>query len=233
MQINKMFIGAVIAAVAGISLAGQADAAVMQTFSGSGTSAAKPVSADVDFVIESGKITVTLTNTTASTYAADQLLTGLDFKLSNVNTATMTTATGTPRSVASDGSVTDSAAASLLSTWSLLDTGTNTFSWSFNPNAEYSIIGAPEGDGKYSLANGSIKNNNGHNPFSAISGTFVITSNAITEDTVVSDVLFRFNTNRSVTVPGEEDGGGNIPEPASLGVLGLGAMALMARRRKA
>src|SRR5262245_25104591 len=132
-----------------------------------------PVSGMAEFTLDAGadSITVQLTNTTAITRDAGELLTGLDFSLGGL-TPSLVSDTGIRRTVADDASFVDTLTAQDLN-WSLASLGFGSFQLNFHPNAKDSIIGPPVA-GSYGSANPSIRGNPGHNPFVAETAVFVL-----------------------------------------------------------
>ena len=155
-----------------------------------------------------------VTGSAEFTLDAGELFTGLDFSLGGL-TPTMTSDTGIQRTVAGDGTFSDTGAAQNLS-WSLVSLGGGSYQLNFNPNAKDAIIGPPS-VGSYSLANGSIKGNAGHNPFAAEMGLFQLSVPGLEANTPVSVTTWRYGTNLDPA----------IPEPLS-GILLLTGIALMA-----
>ena len=223
-----------------VALAGEAQA-TFATFTGAGTTAGVPVTSTASFTTTAGQVQLTLQNTTVHTADAGQLLTGIRFTLAPtpITTATLTSATAIPRTIAGNGTYVDGAPQSILGTWeSSLNAGV--YQLDFNPNAEFGIVGPADGEtaalpGIYA-ANGSINGNSGHNPFTAKSATFTLSSPQITAGTTITDVSFIYNTGLSYVVPGTSTTPPPppIPEPSTfLFGLGLFGVCGATRRRKA
>jgi hypothetical protein len=191
-----------------------------------------PISGSIDFTVNGGAdtITVKLTNTTATTLDAGELFTGLDFTVGGL-TPTMASGadTGIQRTVDAAGVLADTGSAQDLS-WSLVPKGGGTFQLNFNPDAKDAIIGPPSG-GNYAGANGSIKDNNGHNPFAALMAQFVLNVPNLEDNTAVVAKVVRFGTTldaATVLIP-DPTGDPLVPEPASW-ILLSGCAALALRR---
>ena len=210
-------------------------------YTGSGTSAGVPVAASADFTTSAGQVSLTLQNTTVHTADAGQLLTGIRFTLAPIpgSVATMTSATAIPRTIAANGSYVDGASQSILNTWESGFSG-GVYQLDFNPNAEFGIVGPADGEtasvaGNYALANGSIKANPGHNPFTAKSATFTLSSAGITAGTTVTGVTFIYNTGLSTFINATQGTPppAPVPEPSTVG-FGLAVLGACgaARRRK-
>jgi len=183
-----------------------------------------PVSGSADFTLNAGADTVTvkLTNTTTTTLDAGELFTGLDFSLGGL-TPTMTSDTGIQRTVAANGTFSDTGAAQDLS-WSLVSLGGGSYQLNFNPDAKDAIIGPPA-MGSYSLADDSIKGNAGHTPFAAEMAVFQLNVPGLEADTPVEVNTWRFGTRLDPADPG-------VPEPLSsiLLLIGIATMACPHRR---
>lgn len=184
------------------------------------------VSGVAEFTLNAGAdtITVTLTNTTATTLDAGELFTALDFGLDGL-TPSLTSDTGIQRTVAADGSFLDTLTSQDLS-WSLVSLGGGSFQLNFNPDATDSIIGPPTA-GSYIGANGSIKDNNGHNPFAAEVAVFELNVPNLEANTPVSVITFRYGTTLDAAT------GTIVPEPSTmaLALIGVAAFACWRRRR--
>jgi hypothetical protein len=83
------------------------------------------------------------------------------------------------------------------------------------------IIGAPNGSGVYSNANGSIAGNDPHNPFINQTATWTIACDSCSG--AVRDVDISFGTTPSST---------SVPEPASMALLGSGLSAFVVFGRR-
>lgn len=199
------------------------------------------MAASADFTTSAGQVTLTLQNTTVHTADAGQLLTGIRFTLAPTpgTVATLTSATAIPRTIAADGSYVDGASQSILSTW---ESGfsAGVYQLDFNPNAMFGIVGAADGEtasvaGNYSLSNGSIKANPGHNPFTAKSATFTLSSAGITAGTTVTGVTFIYNTGLSTFINATQGTPPPppVPEPSTVGfgLAVLGACSAARRRQ--
>jgi hypothetical protein len=185
------------------------------------------VSAIVNFVLDdvNDAISVTLTNTTATTLDSGELFTGLDFTIGGL-TPTLTSDTGVQRTVDGTGAFSDTATAQDLS-WSIAPQGAGVYQINFTPTAKDAIIGPPTA-GSYATANGSIKGNAGHNPFAAQEAKFELSVPGLGPNSVVELLTFRFGTTLAPAT-------GNItplPEPASLALAGIGLVAMAAQRRR-
>jgi len=204
-------------------LADSASAAFVFT----GTSSdSHPVSGTAAFALNNAldTVTVTLANTTNTTSDAAELFTGLDFRIGGLAT-TLTSDTGIQRTVAGDGTYSDTLTAQDLS-WSLISLGGGNYQLNFNPNAKDAIIGPPSG-GNYTAANGSIKGNAGHNPFAAQLASFELSVPGLAAGTHVEVTTFRYGT-------GLEPATGTItPEPTTAALLFLaGVAAVFTFRRR-
>lgn len=200
--------------------------AAFYLFSGN-SSDGHAVSGSANFTLGAGTVTVQLTNTTTTTLDAGELFSGIDFSFGGL-VPTLATATGIQRTVGSNGSFTDTGIAQNLS-WSLESLGSGLFQLNFNPNAKDSIIGPPTA-GSYSGANGSIKDNNGHNPFAAQTATFVLDVPGLNANSPLNVSTFRYGTTLAPAT-------GTItstPEPATWmvwgGILAAAAVAFGYRR---
>jgi hypothetical protein len=151
------------------------------------------VAAKVQITPNAGADTVALklTNATASILDSGELFTGLDFSLGGL-TPSLTSAQGNQRTVTGAGAFSDTGSPQNLS-WSVASLGGGNFQLNFNPNAADSIIGPPSG-GNYSVANGSIKGNAGHNPFAAETAEFVLSVPGLESNTPIAITQFRFGT---------------------------------------
>ena len=233
MRLSSLCAAAVTAILA--SSAGVAEAGTV--YIGSDTNAGGyTISGSVDATFGSNTLTLVLTNTTPTTFCAQELLTAFRFGLTGVEgTASLTSASAFARNVYTDGSYSDSAAAVdllQLSTWSLLYKN-GTYDLNFNPDAEYALLGAPTGN-SYADCNGSITPSPGHNPFARITATFVISfSEDVTASAALTNLNFRYGTDFAgsvtpvVVVP--------LPPAVLLGLGlmgGLGAVRAIRRRRQ-
>ena len=226
--------------LAGIAGLPSVSRATFIQYTGSGTSAGVPVAASADFTTSAGQVTLTLRNTTVHTADAGQLLTGVRFTLAPTpgSAATLTTATAIPRDIDGSGNYVDGPSQSLLGTW---ESGfsSGVYQLDFNPNAEFAIVGPADGEtasiaGNYSLANGSIKGNPGHNPFTAKSATFTLSGAGITDTTAITGVTFIYNTALSTLIPGTPvTPPPPVPEPSTVGfgLAILGACGAVRRRK--
>ena len=231
---------AIIIGITGTAALSTPAKAGLSQFSGTGTSAGVAVSSTASFLTSPGQVVLTLENTTVHTANAGQLLTGIRFTLSPnpITTATLTSATAIPREIAADGSYVDALAQSILGTWEgVISSGV--YQLDFNPNAEFAIVGMADGEtastaGVYT-ANGSINGNSGHNPFTAKSATFTLSSPEITAGTTITGVSFIYNTGLSCVVPGTPSAPPPplIPEPSTIGfgMAILGVCGATRRRR--
>jgi hypothetical protein len=191
-------------------------------------------SATAEITFGAGKIDVVLGNTTEHTYDASYLLTGFRLTLADVTAnGSLSSATADTIDVASDGTYTvDGTDVDLLdiggkASWSVVNVSSGVFELRFNPDAEHAIIGPPESDDTYSLANGSILGNDGHNPFADREASFTLGLNGVTSSTTLDSSVFLFGTDFGVTlVP--------LPSAAWAGLALLGGLLVISgiRRRR-
>ena len=187
-----------------------------------------PVGASVTFITAFDTITVVLENVQADPKGVAQNLSSLLFTVSSgQTTGTLTSSVATPRWIAADGSYTDGPADS--TGWQLRTTdGQLDLHVLGTPVApSRTIIGPPHASDIYKSAKGSIADNGPHNPFLAESAQFVLTVPGVTEASIITAVIFGFNT-----IPGDTI---HTPEPTSLCLLAMASTTALAwrRRRKA
>jgi len=235
MRLKNAFAGLLLGLV---MAAGNAYASFIFVTPAGSTVGGQPVDAQAQFTFGAGTLTIVLTNLEANPTSVIQALSDLEFTLGTAaSTSSLTSSSGTERTIAGDGTFTDG---STVSTgWALSGGGT-----AFKLDVLGTLIGpahlliGPAGPGgTYSNANGSIAGNKPHNPFlDAGPATFQLALGGVTDNTTITSVTFSFGTTEGdvgSTVPGVPIPS-EIPEPDSLALLGFAAllMAFAIRRRR-
>ena len=187
------------------------------------TTGGQPISAQATFTTSANQVTIVLSNLQANPTSVVQNLSGLQFKISSgQNSGSIASSAGVERNIAADGAFAD--AGSAPTGWSLSAVGSdlklNLLGTATAP--DHTIIGPPDGSNLYSAGNGSIVNG-AHSPFLGLSASFTLNVPGVTAQSTITSATFQFNTSGGNTVPG-------VPEPASLGVLALSALATARRR---
>jgi hypothetical protein len=205
-----------------------------------------PVNASTTITTGAGTVSVTLNNLLADPSNVPQVLTDLLFVLSNGNTLATTIGNSSGQEISIDkdgvptlGAVVDTGwkldSASLSGTIHLCEIGPGTCGGGLAPS--HGIIGPAGPFGTYDNAKGSIAGNTSHNPFLNQTATWTLIVPGVTGDTVVSDVVFSFNTTAGDDVPGglrvnETSTLATAPEPATLALFGTGLTVVAAKLRR-
>jgi hypothetical protein len=188
-------------------------------------------SATVD--VQATQVVITLTNGTVNPKSAAEALTG--FKFTGVTTPGLTMISESAPSgfinIDDNGNATSDPGAGFVanSKWIISNNQSQGVSLNWGANPPYAIIGPGSGPTTYADSNSSLHGN--HNPFVNQTATFTLNKPAGFPEQITSGTFY-FNTDMGISYAGSPPGG-SIPEPASLGLVGLGAAGLLIRRRKA
>jgi hypothetical protein len=206
-----------------------------------------PVNASTTITTGAGTVSVTLTNLLADPSNVPQVLTDLLFILSGGNTLATTIASSAGQEITIAGNGTSTLGAVVATGWKLdssspsgtihlCEIGPGTCGGGLAPS--HGIIGPPDSGGIYSNAKGSIAGNSAHNPFLSQTATWSLLVPGVTADTVVSGVMFSFNTSAGDDVPGSltftdtRSLPPTVPEPATLALFGTGLTVVAAKLRR-
>lgn len=254
------FIGWAVAATMVLGVAVPVPAAVITytTLPGS-TQAGLPVNVSAQFTTGTNSLQVVVNNLQANPTSVIQNLSDLDFVISTGQTVVGTgggidSSSGLERSVGKAGKGNDNpfSDGSLVATgWGLRESfslpfglgtgftlclicpagGTEVTAPTGPP--EHTIIGPPAASNFYTNANGSIANNDSHNPFLFGPVTFNLTIAGLTSESTITGVVFSFGTTAGNDTPGTR-----VPLPPSVLMVGLGTVVaagvfIRSRRREA
>jgi len=211
-----------------------------------------PVDATAIFTTGPGTVTITLQDLLANPTSVGQTVNGVNFKLSDGDTAgSITSQTGEQITITGTGpgqfttSGSPSSPVTGSSMWMYYG-GMNSNGGSTpgvvevtslgNMAAIPTIIGNPDSSNAYSNGNGSITGN--HNPFLFTDGTsssstvtIVLSIASVMSGDTVTGMNFQFGTGEGEGVvpgtPGPPQPPGTVPEPSTLAIAGLGALGFI------
>jgi hypothetical protein len=184
------------------------------------------VDATATFVTGPGTITITLNDLLANPTSVGQLISDINFTLSNGATTGTLSGSSAPQ-ISIDKSGASTMGATGAAGW-VLNNGVS-------GGLQLDALGAPTapseliiGPGPYSNANGSIAGNKPHNPFLDGTATFTVDVTGVTAATTISGAVFSFGTTEGASdVTGTPGTPASVPEPATLTSFGACALALL------
>jgi hypothetical protein len=225
-------IGATLGALSlGVAFPASAVTDTFMTPTGSSTSDGA-VDATATFVTGPGTITITLNDLLANPTSVGQLISDINFTLSNGATTGTLSGSSAPQ-ISIDKSGASTMGATGATGW-VLNNGVS-------GGLQLDALGAPTapseliiGPGPYIEANGSIAGNGPHNPFLDGTATFTVDVTGVTAATTISGAVFSFGTTEGASdVTGTPGTPASVPEPATLSLFGLGLLGMgLMRRRK-
>lgn len=191
----------------------------------------QPVSASATLTTSSGGVLVELLNSIVDPTSVIQNISGIQFTITDASSGSLTSSSGTPRTVALNGTFTDGVNASTDWLFSFA-AGTFTLTGLGANGPDQTIIGAPNGSNVYGSAQGSLAGNDPHNPFLAQTASFTLTGAGVTGLSTISNVVLFFGTEPApvqlecTTGCGETPTPTTVAEPTSMLLLGTGLVGL-------
>jgi hypothetical protein len=224
---KNLVLSGVVAAVVG--LAGTANATLFTANDGSAQVdiTTTPNGANTDL-----HIVLTNLTTADNTTSAGNLLTGLELIPVDISTFSLTAQTGAQEFTFATETTGTVSSGSFDPSWALVTSPAHSLYFDGFGSGGKPIIGGPATGGtNYNNANTSLTSGP-HGPYIYETADFTVEAPGAFDVSSIATVNFLFNTDGSIVVPGGPNTGSGVPEPASLGVLGVGAIGLLLRRRR-
>ena len=193
------FLATVVLALFWVSVA-SANSYTFATASGATESGGNAVDASATFTTSANTVTISVDNLIVNQTTVAQNISDLFFTLggtgSSANSGTIGSSGGNLVNIDGSGTPTSGGVASSTGWVFSFSAGTG-----FHLNGlgaantpAYTILGAPNGSGIYSAANGSIAGNGPHNPFLDQIATFTLSIAGLTADTTITSATLSFGT---------------------------------------
>lgn len=188
-------------------------------------------------VAGNGTVTITLNNnlTNAQVISVIQNVSAVYFQVSGYNLGAVSlSGSNSTQSTNVNGGIGVLAGAVNPTGWAAGHSGSTitacvicAFGISSPAGPDQTLIGGT-GSGFYANANGSINGNDPHNPFLAGTLTLTVVVPGVTVNSTFSNVVIQFGTTATPPGPGDNQ----VPEPASMFLLGTGLIGVAAGFRR-